>query len=66
MNLDTLSKDRANHSAEIDALIERNDEEAHALNLRGTPGIVVGRQLLPGIVDLGGLKGLVAEARSMK
>ncbi len=66
VNLDTLGKDRANHSAEIGALIERNDEEAHALNLRGTPGIVVGRQLLPGIVDLGGLKQLVAEARSMK
>ena len=66
VNLDTLSKDRAKHSAEIDALIERNDEEAHALNLRGTPGIVVGRQILPGIVDLGGLKRLVADARSTK
>jgi protein-disulfide isomerase len=66
VNLDTLSKDGAKHSSEIDALLERNDEEAHALNLRGTPGIVVGRQLLPGIVDLSGLKGLVAEARSTK
>jgi len=66
VNLDTLSRDRAKHSSEIDALLERNDEEAHALNLRGTPGIVVGRQLLPGIVDLSGLKGLVAEARSTK
>jgi protein-disulfide isomerase len=66
INLDTLSKDRAKHSAEIAALIERNDEEAHALNLRGTPGIVVGRQLLPGIVDLGDLKRLVAETRNMK
>lgn len=65
VNLDTLTKDRAKRSAEIDALIERNDEEAHALNLRGTPGVVVGRQLLPGIVDLGGLKRLVADARSM-
>lgn len=66
VNLDTLSKDRANHSAEIDALIERNDQEAHALTLRGTPGIVVGRQILPGIVDFGGLKRLVADARSTK
>jgi protein-disulfide isomerase len=65
VNLDTLTKDRAKRSAEIDALIERNDEEAHALNLRGTPGIVVGRQLLPGIVDLVGLKRLIADARSM-
>ena len=66
INLDTLTKDRTKHAAEIDALVERNDEEAHALNLRGTPGIIVGRQLLPGIVDLGGLKRLVANARSTK
>jgi len=66
VNLIRLTKDRAKHSAEIDALLERNDEEAHALSIRGTPGIVVGRQLLPGIVDLGGLKRLVAEARAMK
>jgi protein-disulfide isomerase len=63
VNLDTLKRDRAKHSAEIDELIERNDQEAHALSLRGTPGIVVGRQLLPGIVDLGGLKQLLKTAR---
>jgi protein-disulfide isomerase len=64
VNLETLTRDRTQHSTEIDALLARNDEEAHALNLRGTPGIVVGRQILPGIVDLDGLKRLVAVARS--
>jgi protein-disulfide isomerase len=66
IDLDTLAKDRSQHGAEIDALLERNDEEAHALSLRGTPGIIVGRQLLPGIVNLEGLKQLVADARGMK
>jgi protein-disulfide isomerase len=66
INLDILAKDRAKHGAEIDALLERNDQEAHALSLRGTPGIIVGRQLLPGIVNLDGLKQLVADARNMK
>jgi protein-disulfide isomerase len=66
VNLATLAKDRTQHSAEIAALLERNDEEAQALSLRGTPGIVVGRQLLPGIVDLGGLDRLVADARRMR
>jgi len=65
VNLDTLTKDRAQRSAEIDALLERDDQEAHALSLRGTPGVVVGRQLLPGLVDLPALKQLVADARSM-
>lgn len=59
----TLRKDATRHSAEIDSLLARNDSEAHALSLRGTPGIVVGRLLLPGIVNLDGLKQLVAEAR---
>jgi protein-disulfide isomerase len=66
INLKTLAQDRTQHVAEIDALLERNDEEAHALRLRGTPGIIVGRQLLPGIVDVSGLKQLVADARGMK
>jgi protein-disulfide isomerase len=63
VNVDTLKKDRLSHAADIDVLLARNDAEAHALNLRGTPGIVIGRQLLPGIVDLSGLKQLVANSR---
>jgi protein-disulfide isomerase len=63
VNVDTLKKDRLSHAADIDALLARNDAEAHALSLRGTPGIVIGRQLLPGIVDLSGLKQLVANSR---
>jgi protein-disulfide isomerase len=61
-----LKKDRASHAAQIEALLQRTDAEAHALHLRGTPGIVVGRQLLPGIVDRKGLKQLVADARRMR
>jgi protein-disulfide isomerase len=63
VNVDTLKKDRASHAREIAALLERNDEEAHALSLDGTPGLVVGRQLVPGIAKLSDLQGLVANAR---
>jgi protein-disulfide isomerase len=66
VNLDTLKKDRASHAKEIAALLERNDEEAHALTLEGTPGLVVGRQLVPGIVDVSDLKRLVANSRRGK
>lgn len=58
-----LAKDRTNHAAEIDALLRRSDEEAHALGIRGTPGVLVGRQVLRGTVNLAGLKLLVANAR---
>jgi protein-disulfide isomerase len=58
-----LAKDRTNHAAEIDAQLSRSDQEAHALGIRGTPGLLVGRQVLPGTVNLAGLKLLVANAR---
>lgn len=66
IDIDTLKKDRTAHAAEIAALLARNDEEANALNLKGTPGLVVGRQLVPGIVDLATLKKLTAGSRREK
>jgi protein-disulfide isomerase len=63
VNMDTLNKDRTGHAREIAALLERNDEEAHALSLDGTPGLVVGRQLVPGVAKLRDLQGLVGNAR---
>jgi protein-disulfide isomerase len=66
VNMDTLKKDRAGHAQEIAALLERNDQEAHALTLDGTPGIVVGRQLVPGVADESYLKKLIANSRQGK
>ena len=63
VNMEALKKDRVGHAKEIAALLERNDAEAQALGLKGTPGIVVGRQLVAGIADLGTLKALVANSR---
>jgi len=63
INLARLKKDGVQHGAEIEALLARNEAEAHALSIRGTPGIVIGRLLLPGITDLAGLEQLVAAAR---
>ncbi len=66
VNMEILKKDRLGHAKEIAALLERNDGEAHALTLEGTPGLVVGRQLVPGIADLSYLKQLVANSRQQK
>ncbi|MEP6885187.1 MAG: DsbA family protein [Gammaproteobacteria bacterium] len=63
VNMDKLKKDRVTHAKEIAALLERNNQEARALTLDGTPGLVVGRQLVPGITDLSLLKKLVANSR---
>jgi protein-disulfide isomerase len=63
VNLDTLKSDRIAHAKEISAVLVRNDEEAHALNLEGTPGLVVGRQLVGGIAELSYLTQLVDNSR---
>jgi protein-disulfide isomerase len=63
IDLAQLAQDRRNHAAEIDAQLSRSDAEAHALGIHGTPGVLVGRQILPGTPNLAGLKLLVANAR---
>jgi protein-disulfide isomerase len=64
VDLDRLKKDLAAHAAEITALLARNDTEAHALDLDGTPGILVGRQLMPGGADVDFFRKLIAAVRS--
>ena len=66
VNMDALKKDRIRHAKEIAALLQRNDQEAHALTLDGTPGIVVGHQLVPGVADVGFFKRLIADSRQGK
>jgi protein-disulfide isomerase len=63
IDLDKLKKDLASHAGEITALLARNDAEAHALDLDGTPGILVGRQLMPGGADVDFFRKLIAAVR---
>ncbi|HWS66581.1 MAG TPA: DsbA family protein [Steroidobacteraceae bacterium] len=64
VDLDKLKKDLSAHAGEITALLARNDAEAHALDLDGTPGILVGRQLMPGGADVDFFRKLIAAVRS--
>ncbi len=63
IDVETLKKDLAAHSHEIAGLLARNDAEARALDLDGTPGILVGRQLMPGGAELSFFVRLIAEVR---
>lgn len=58
-----LQADLAARSSEIEALLERNDEQAMQLGLGGTPGFIIGETLYAGGMDLAGLKEAVADAR---
>jgi protein-disulfide isomerase len=63
LNLARLKSDAKAHGAEIDALLQRNDTEARALGIRGTPGLLAGRHIINGVYDVPGLKQAVAAAR---
>lgn len=63
LNMERLKADAKSHGVEIDALLRRNDTEARALGIRGTPGLLVGRHIINGVYDVPGLQQAVATAR---
>jgi len=63
LNMERLKADAQSHGAEIDALLQRNDTEARALGIRGTPGLLAGRHIINGVYDVPGLEQAVATAR---
>ena len=63
IDMATLKKDRAAHSAEIETLLRRNDQEVRAIGIRGTPGLLIGRHIVNGIYDVPGLEKAAAAAR---
>jgi protein-disulfide isomerase len=63
LDMAVLAKDRTQHAQEITAQLARIDSEANKLGIRGTPGIMVGRLLLPGIAELSDLQKLVTAVR---
>ena len=58
-----LKRDEVGHAADIEVSLKRVAAEARSLSLRGTPGVVLGGKVLPGNIDLDGLKRAIAEAR---
>lgn len=59
-----LQADMKKNAAEIDALLERNNQQAEALGLQGTPAFIIGNYLSEGALDYAGLKAAVNEART--
>jgi protein-disulfide isomerase len=63
VGLDTtrLEKDMADPA--VEETLARNAHLREVLDIRGTPALVIGMELIPGAVDLDTLKRLVAQAR---
>lgn len=51
------------HNGKISGLLDRNYNQALALNFVGTPSFVIGSHLYPGVLDEKGLKEAIATAR---
>lgn len=60
LNAKRLEADMANPKWQ--AVIDKNRALAQELGISGTPGFIVGNELVPGALDLNGLKELIARA----
>jgi len=58
-----LKKDLVSHGPIIDSLLSRNHTEALELQLRGTPGVLIGGNVIPNASDLKDLQTAVAYVR---
>jgi protein-disulfide isomerase len=61
LDLDRLKRDMA--APEIERAVKANLALASALDIRGTPGFIIGEHIVPGAIDLDALKNLIEEAR---
>ena len=61
-----LEADLKERSADVNALLERNDQQTMLLGLEGTPGFIIGNKLYPGGMTFAALQEAVAEARKDK
>ena len=61
LDVERLKRDMA--SPEIDQAVKANLALAEALDIRGTPGFIIGDHIIPGAVELDTLKDLIAESR---
>jgi protein-disulfide isomerase len=61
LDVERLKRDMA--APDIDRMLKANGKLAEALDIRGTPGFVIGDEIVPGAVSLDALKQLIDAAR---
>jgi protein-disulfide isomerase len=64
LDLDRLKRDMADPA--IDRQLKANFKLAEALDIKGTPGFVIGSEIVPGAISLDDLKQLIDKARKSK
>lgn len=66
LDLARAERDLKERGDEINAAFREAQLHAAMLQLQGTPGFVIGRYLVPGGLDLSGMKKIVADVRAEK
>ena len=61
-DLDRLQRDMT--SAEVAMIIERTRAAAQQLDISGTPGLVIGREVIPGAIDIDQMRQIIAKERA--
>ena len=61
LDIDRLKRDMT--APDIAEAIKKNLALADALNIRGTPGFIIGDKIVPGALDIEALRNMVADAR---
>lgn len=64
LDVETLKRDM--QAPEIDTTLQANQQLAAALDIHGTPGFVIGDEVVPGAVGIDALRQMIAAARSEK
>lgn len=63
LGLTTADVEAAMKDPRVDEEIQRNMQLAQSLGINGTPGFVIGSEIVPGAIDKDTLKELIAQAR---
>ena len=63
VGIDTRAVLKEMNAGYVNDVIKANHELAEALGVRGTPGFIVGDEVVPGAIDIDRMKELVAKAR---
>jgi protein-disulfide isomerase len=63
IDLDRADRDLAANARAIDAVIERNGEQAVAFDFKGTPSFIVGKFRVPGTLTMAQFDQAIADAR---
>ena len=64
IDVERLKRDMT--APEIDRMLQANQQLATAIDIRGTPGFVIGDEVVPGAVSIDALRQLIASAREDK